>query len=1049
MPLQRKEAEIPLNGGLDLKQSTELQDVSSLRAVTNLRWDALGELRKRPTYASEATAAIPSGGDYESADMECIFTRESEVCALTKDYGVVTVDPIDHEDILYQRRDIIASGSPDSVLKYSPRACKVTRRFLERAQYGRQQTAILQTASAIYDGVMVLTWVEFGQSECRLWMKAVDVDSGTVIATKEYISLSASDITPAVCAIPYLQSGDEGVLITYATGSSAPYTISYVRYVAATRAFGSGGTLTSNAKHRQHAIADDLAGVTWQFLLSYCDNTANVMHSEQRTLASVVNTHVGTASNPNSFAIVNQTNNHLLISIVTSTAVYAERWGNPSERITLMSASSEFFYSANGSVEDPADQSGVVFVNCGTDGVTPSSYYTRMVLVDFSVSPVSPGSVTVIPHAWALMAAFSLDKRCYVPMGPPGAASVILSRYYASAANGFSRLHPVARIGHDRFCMFVGAALGTNYSVSVVDNKVHMVFTADQSADGALGSSPAPQSIFHAVCEFAADDAALPLPHAEVDGTSLVASGLLLEWDGESLSEHAPIFLPTIALDVTGGSGQTGTFSVVAVHRWVDAKGRLHRSAPSAAASTGVIANKAIKVYVSRPQFRSYDGSVTQALEPEVYITADGGTVYYLAIASGNAKAYYDTTDVLGAWFIFNSILAGSSSHPQLYSTGADGAEIVPEPPPSFRHITRIGDRMWAIDAEEPTRIWYTKPLVVGYAPEWSTVCTLAVGDNGVAIVTLGGNPTVLCESGVWQIYGAGPNANGVGEFSPAQRIASECSCIDPTSVCRTPLGVVFRGRRGFYAINDGGQLSVLGMPVDPTTRVASLSGYSPGRVIFDELHNEIRVLDSENGKHYVFNTIEQKWSEWTQNGASGQNIIDLAVCDGRVWYVHGHASGNLLRREYGVDETQDVSRSDENWSIQTPWIKVDGLAGFGRLWELILQVKVRAAGSVSDTVAQVEALTVTLETRSPEPGTDTFTWTGADLAALGTSDGLPVDLRMRVRNQRCKAFRVTVTESLGASDNYSGSSPVALRAVMGVDSRVKNTRTSAQKGST
>mgnify|MGYP003326446935 CR=1 FL=1 len=41
--------------------------------------------------------------------------------------------------------------------------------------------------------------------------------------------------------------------------------------------------------------------------------------------------------------------------------------------------------------------------------------------------------------------------------------------------------------------------------------------------------------------------------------------------------------------------------------------------------------------------------------------------------------------------------------------------------------VSRVADRLWGVDAEDRGRIWYTKPIVPGYAPEWNAANTLFV----------------------------------------------------------------------------------------------------------------------------------------------------------------------------------------------------------------------------------------------------------------------------------------------------------------------------------
>jgi hypothetical protein len=1040
MPLQRKELEIPISGGLDVKQSTELQDAGSLRESLNLRFDALGELRKRPTHASSTTPSPVTDSDYADSSPECIFGRDTETFCLTRDLGVVSVDPANPNDCVWPTT---------TNLKYTPRACRVSRRFVERSQYGREDAYIYQVTSTVYGSDLVIAWISVSVQggDYSLKIKSVDVDTGQLLMPTQTIALSAT-ISQCIASCTYEVGGFQGAIITYSTGTSSPTTIKCVLYDATTRTLNtSTSNLTTNSRYSQHAIAS----VGGEFYFAFCDNTSAVLKCLDCDAFNTINaTHTGTGTSPNNFTITAHSN-FVVIGTITATTVEAELFGDAGGRVTVFTeAADENFGTITSAIEGSSPADVILFVNCQYSG-SPGAFYVRSARLVNASTALTLSTQQQHPHTWTANNAFTYEDRCYVALTTSvfhEQPSILLCRYAWNSAEDTAKLEPCARMGHDRYYAFFSGILGDTYSTTVVGNKVHFVFMADASPAGAHGASVAPQSLFHGVCEFASTGDGLPLPSVNVDGTTLVASGQLLEWDGDTLSEHAPVIRPRIVLDVTGGTSQTGTFSVVAIYRWIDARGRLHRSAPSAAASTGAITAKDIKVYVAKPAFFSYDGVEAHAMEPEIYITEDEGSTYHLAIDSGNNKDYADLSNTL--WWTFSSILAGDPADPQLYSDSTGGSEIVPEPPPSFLHIAQIGDRIWGVDAEDRARIWYTKPLVSGYAPEWSTSCTLMVGDDAVAVAAVGGIPTVLCEHGAWQIHGEGPDALGSGSFMPARKLPSDIGCIDPLSVCRTPIGTVFRGRRGFYVLDDAGQVNPFGLQLDPEVRAPSLSDYSYCRVVFDETHNEIRIIDRHTDHYYAFNIVEQKWSEWTQS-ATYQNVLDAAVVDGLVWYLHRDTGADVsIRSERGVDSAL-CSLSAETTGFITPWYRLDGVAGYGRLWELVLQLKLRSS-SESDTVDNVSALTVSIETKGPDgaspAGTDldTFSWTGAQLEALGEADGQIIELRMKPRYQNCKAFRVTFTEACTSA--YSGSTPVALRLVMGVDGKaIKRARSGATKG--
>ena len=89
--LQRREAEIPLNGGQDDQAGAEYQEVTTLRAVTDLRWGDGGELEKRPAEAESTDLTDPGAvGKYAGLGAAGIVESRGEVYVLSDNYGAMT-----------------------------------------------------------------------------------------------------------------------------------------------------------------------------------------------------------------------------------------------------------------------------------------------------------------------------------------------------------------------------------------------------------------------------------------------------------------------------------------------------------------------------------------------------------------------------------------------------------------------------------------------------------------------------------------------------------------------------------------------------------------------------------------------------------------------------------------------------------------------------------------------------------------------------------------------------------------------------------------------
>lgn len=1034
MTLQAQEIEIPLNLGMATKPSEELQEPSSMRLVQNLHWRGQGEIERKPALNASVTVDGPSGSSYDE-DLACgLFVRGDDPVVVTGRHGVMTYS----ERIAtaqWVRSPVASSSSPGTVLRYSPVNYEVSRRFVERTQFNKESKGIFSLTSAQYSGVHVLAWFELAATANLLRLKAVDADTGAVLATGEYVTISNNTFVAQACE--YTESGKEGVLVAYVDAAATPYTVKTVRYNYATNQFVADSDLSTDVGGAFTIVKNGT-----RIYFGYHKNTGSILTVEDRTISTISTTHTGAHSALTGVSIV-KGDTYTLITSCSATTAYAEVFGTPAGYITALSASSETFFGITMALETrvSAAHNAVAWVNCATS-TAPTSRRVRSVELYVSAGAPVAADTAVLPHCQVVTNAFTLRGHAHVVVTAmtsvqgilaATATSCFVARYRCDpAAGGKSRHDAVAKICHDRY--FVGGAATVDLTQSAyVDssNNVWIGLTADPPED-LVATYKYPQTIFLQRVSAARP---MPMPYTRTDkGVVLVAGGLPWEYDGDTASECAALVRPLLVFDVASGTGQTGTFSAVPVYRWVDAAGRLHRMAGTAV-STGSIANKQIDVYISRCPLRAYDGTTLADLEPELYITNGTDAAHYLANDASGNKLYYSSVTGDGLWYKFTAVVPADVSNltQAIFTT-----ETPPEPTPAFHHVATIGDRVWAVDAEERGRIWFSKPLLAGFAPEWSTTCTLFVADEACAVVDVAGTPTVLARGGLYQIAGPGPDENGTGSFSPAQKLPFEVDCIDPVSVCRTPLGVVFRGRRGLYALADApraepGALIDPEMLTDPSLDPSPSSSYRL-RVVYQEQTNEIHCV-TPSGDRLVYNVLEQKWSKYTD---TSYEVLDLAVARGRLWVLRRFAdTSDILQSEktYAADGVTYNEAAGDGWRVDTPWYRMDQVAGMVRLWRVWVALKLPSDPADS-------SVSITYYTNWNESSSQTVTWSGSELSALYNSGAGDVVVRLPfVPNvQACTSFKFKITCTPSAST--SAPKPLALRLQVGArPSKSKQTK--------
>lgn len=1034
MALEKREVEIPLNGGMNTSAGAEYQAVETMRDVLDLRINNDGEYEKAASFTSVCTITDTSGGLYASitdTNVDGIVESRGDVFAITRAYGVVA-----------KSGKVVGSGGADisaGIVPYSvtlaPQACRVGKRLtVDRVSATDREQGFQSVASCTYASttlVVASCVYTTNGSGCTLRLHAVDIATGATVASVMYDNDIVASTAWAVDACENTDATAPGAVITWAMGNGAPFTIRKYRYIASTKSFVYDTALTTDASSVKHRIKTSPTAAG-RFILAFNLNTGNVLRAYDiactaGTIGTAISSHAGVHAAGGGIDIA-MSGTSILITSISSTAVgnsiYAERYGTPATAITVDTAGgAEYYLSVACATEVGA--TAALWATLVDTAVALDANEVEFGLLTFSattvVETVALGLYTTMPNVQLLSFGHTYDSRAYVLMG--------MSTSYLAAepsamwvrANGYSTTvrgnDPIARVAHDVLATIAGDAYTTNLmSAYAVGSTLYSTLCTDAAVDSMQPATyAAGQTVSLVNCKIGRTPT-----YAHKDGVATVASGLLFDIDGATAIISQPQVRPYVLLDVSAGTGQTGTFLVVAVVRWVDAAGREHRSAPSVPVSTGAIVNKQIDAYVSVPSFEPYYGTAdTRTYSIDIYITPDNNGTYYLANTAGGYKrtAYTDG----GTYRLYSALLPGVSSNAQPYSLGDGDDALVSEPPPSFAAIATVGDRMFAVDAEVRSRVWFTKPFEAGIAPEWNTVNTLTIGDDGVGIADVGGIPTVFGEHSIWQIYGEGPNGVGVGSFAPARKLPQEYGCLDPRSVCKTPVGTFFRSRQGVMLLGGDG-VSEASAPISGEIAVSG-TAESTCSICYDDLASELHVIDGSSYAHWVLNVGEGKWSRMTQT-LDGFTPIwnDAITIAGRVYFGSGLDYGSVYR-QLATTESQYNRSNNFGWTLETPWIRFDGVTGSLRIRELVIQVR------LGETNANRADLTVTYETR--EGTTESFAWTGAQLSALGSA-GDTVNLRCQIASQRTKQFKATLVESVPPGA-YDGSSPIAMRVLYSV----------------
>lgn len=1021
--MREQKLEVLLNGGLNTKDHEEAADPPDFFELDGFHFDQNGRLARVPQNgAAIGIDDIDTSNWDEGETPLTLFSREGEACFVSTHHGVGRI--VDGEaDYLWGNVDRGATSTLDGILQAAPTVSEVSSRVLHSTQFSRRSQGVLYaTGAPTAGGNFVTAHVEKGVSGSdRLYMQA-HMASGDARSTQrislasEYFTLAGTLHYIGACSYP------GGAIVTYASSSGAgPYTIRAYQWSDATRRWSNAPTvlttLSQNLAHTVQATGDGTG-----FYLVFTDNASGFMRVQTRTLSAVSATHTATHGAIGPAVIVEGTGASAVFSLESISTVRGEYLGTPGSVVTVASAGTgETFFgvTAARNHSTSAVNQATVFVTVSdtvVSGATTSM--TEVYCVDFD----SGGSITVqssadIPNAYPCAGAVSVGNRAYVPLsiensdGFTSMSSCILARSTLSTLDAV-RMDPVARVTHDRLVSFTLLFFVTA-GAWVVGNTLHLITMGDLSADKSTTyTERLAQSVFYSQIALQSD--AKPLGFVEESGNALISAGVLWDYDGARVTEAQSLRRPKIHY-----TGTSGSLIVRAIYTWVDAQGKLHRSAPSAAIDDFTAGGT---IYVEKPALTALDGSTAPEISVELYVSTGSGTQLYLANTASGYRDDYDSVSANGMFWVFTSVQTGSTADPPLYT---NGGELESEAPPSFYGApAKVGDRLVAINAENRAEWWCTKPLVEGFAPEWSSFLNGVIPDEIEAICDMNGTPTLLARGGVWQLHGAGPNAFG-GSFAPPRKVA-KVGCVSRSSVVETKYGMVFQTQRGYVLLDNGLQVQEIGRPVET---LLNARVHSPNRVVYDPLEDELRIVAPPD--QWYFSFINGKWSRNGQKGGFFRDLLSLP--DG--------VSGQTMLEARGINlYFESATASDDSTEWETRWFKLDGIEGFGRLWQTNIAFRTPSEALSSSFNLEIEMY---VDFDDSSVSTE---WLFTQAKTASWSQNAVEEVELRPKRERVKAvkFRVRTYGSL----SHSGLVPLAIRFRYGVrDKGGKNPRTQNHTG--
>lgn len=530
-------------------------------------------------------------------------------------------------------------------------------------------------------------------------------------------------------------------------------------------------------------------------------------------------------------------------------------------------------------------------------------------------------------------------------------------------------------------------------TISSVSNNYYIWFRKD-----GVGTDPAPgfgvgvvvdiNSDFSGLAVFQAIANALPVGEftATFNATSITITNKLIG------PEH---ITPPTSGTINSGNVAPGTYLYNAIYEWIDLQGQIHKSGSAVPLSVTTGAGGSVSIIV--PTLKLTDKKNVKIV---IYRTENlGDTIFYRV--SDLLPPVVSNKNVDYVSFIDTASDEEMHSNDVLYTLGG---VLDNSAPPSSTMRALYKNRMFLGGLDDPNLLWYSKIVTLGQPVQFSEYltfkCDPKFGDI-TAISTMDDKLVIFKEDGIFILTGTGPDDTGAGDdfANGFQLIATDVGCIDEKSVVLTPLGLMFKSKKGIYLLGRNVQTSYIGGPVQDFNDLAITSA------VLNPVDNQVRFGTNDNTM-IVYNYFFNQWSTFT--GLQGVDATSIS-------------SQYYLLRENGVVYKENPNIFTDNGAfiklkLQTNWLNFAGMQGFKRIRRMLILGSYYGPHLLNTSFAynfnQYPPQFTTIDA-----GTligENSTW-GSDATwgsgALWGGSFVPYEWRIHLTQQKCTSIQITIED--------------------------------------
>lgn len=987
---------LPLGVGLDTKTDAKLLPVGRNALVENARFDKTGSLIKRFGKTQLANSVLNNEGTI--SDAVDVFEFDSELCLVTSDsiysrYGVSTPwvkkGSVTPANLITNRVFQASRNQAIPTSAYSDDYICVSWYETDSGGSARVMAGVLsrETMEPVVAATVIASGVSSAKIECHRIGDNFVVFYSTNAGTPSVYTTYISAVSPTVFSSPTTLNASSNGAFTISAHDSSVVVIAINK---ATTTFTLGYVKSDGTFAGSGDGYSDAADVT----VSYTGTFTNMhVHSKTTSTAAIFLFITEFDSGSSVYTVSCEIFDQSFSSAVSLFSVDSDLGNLGAIKTSAVNDGSSGVILYYDSYSGQNIIKRVSVSNAGSVG-SPENYIYNLFLVG---KPVSIGSKTFVccrsqSDAQLGFFVFDSDRNTIARISLGNSSDSLLTRIDASMLD----------VGSDLFVtsLYARDVTGPGFFFdSISDTAGVQITRIDFSGDGCFSK--------------------------EKFGDGLILSGAVPRfYDGASLTElgfnHFPTLLTNSITTMDGTSITAGTRQYTYIYEWVDNHGQIHRSAPCKPIS---VTNE--NGDSNTLTFYSINATSKDGVRIGLFRTKDGGTTFYrvdipeslpILVSSSQTVTFKDVSS--------DSVI---ESNETLYTNGGVLENIAP---PACRSVSVYQNRAVLSGCEDGGEYWYSKSYIKGEGPGFNEVFTNRAdsGRGGVnASSVLDEKLVFLKPDDAFFDQGQGPTDTGSqNDFSIPQKIPGDAGTIYSKSVVQTPHGVVFKSSKGIMLLNRAIQVEHVGDPVSEWNAL-SISG---AHLLSNK--NQVVFVHSD-GYALVYDHLEKKWNVW-------DNYESVGVTQWNGMLVSAKSDGSVFFEDPST--YLDSSSDHVPMRIITPWVKLESLEGFQRMYEAILLAEIRGRCIVKFSVGY-DYNPNWSETREFDTSsvwgnrsqTDGAYYTPNGSKFTGTSgEESAVEIRFKPARQKCSSVRLMIeTDQKTSGDDYADLVITGLDFILGM----------------